>query len=106
MPELFANGCLASQAAKRKFLLLAGVRWNPFGGDAGEDTLPLGPDERLDVLNDVQGVEQRALDQGTGSIKISCERFPEERQNLKWCSDAMDKLIIEANVSVCAVAGA
>ncbi len=36
-------------------------------------------------------------DQGT--LKIACELFPASRMNEKWCSDTLDKLLAEANVS-------
>ncbi|PWN49252.1 hypothetical protein IE53DRAFT_388549 [Violaceomyces palustris] len=32
-----------------------------------------------------------------GKIVISCETLPSERQNMKWCSDTLDKMIAEAN---------
>jgi small subunit ribosomal protein S35 len=34
-----------------------------------------------------------------GYIKISCELFPETQMNLKWCMDALRRLVKEANVS-------
>jgi small subunit ribosomal protein S35 len=33
-----------------------------------------------------------------GYIKISCELFPETQMNLRWCMDALRKLVKEANV--------
>jgi Mitochondrial ribosomal subunit protein len=35
-----------------------------------------------------------------GYIKISCELFPETQMNLKWCMDALRRLVKEANVRV------
>ena len=85
--DLFQSGRLnSSQAARRKLLLLAGCRWDTLGEEV--------------MLDDVKELEKAALEKGVGQIKISCERFPEERMNLKWCSDTIDKLIEEANVSV------
>ncbi|GAA5931309.1 mitochondrial 37S ribosomal protein mS35 RSM24 [Sporobolomyces koalae] len=31
-----------------------------------------------------------------GTFKLSCELFPSERMNEKWCSDTLDKLVAEA----------
>lgn len=71
---------LKNDAAIHKFKLLAGVRWSlEPPRDAG-----IGPDE--------SGREH-------GYIKISCEDFPRPGMNLKWASDALDRLITEANVS-------
>lgn len=61
--------------------LLAGPRWTPNPPtDAG-----------------VSGLEVWQ----NGFIKISCEHFPKPAMNLKWASDALDRLIVEANVSYC-----
>lgn len=68
--------------AKRKFLHLAGTRWDPGEGVLAE---PL----RLD------GDYLRNVPQ-SGTLKISCERFPTEKQNMKWCSDVLDEMIAEA----------
>lgn len=87
--DLFQSGRLkASQAARRKLLLLAGVRWDSMG-------------EEVRYQDDLRLLEKEAIEKGVGRIKISCERYPEERMNLKWCSDTIDKLIEEANVSTC-----
>ncbi|CAD6569495.1 MAG: hypothetical protein CYPHOPRED_003397 [Cyphobasidiales sp. Tagirdzhanova-0007] len=53
---------LSSPKSVRKFLLLAGPRWDP--------------DRK--------------------SVKISCEMFPTSNMNMKWCSDALERLIKEA----------
>lgn len=70
---------LRHEAAVHKIKLLAGPRWtsNP-PADAG-----------------VSGLSTW----GNGYIKISCEDFPKPSMNLKWASDALDALIVEANVS-------
>lgn len=84
--DLFESGKLdSSPYARRKLLLLAGVRWDPMGEEVKYEDLRL--------------LEKEAIKNGLGMIKISSERFPEERMNLKWCSDTIDKLIEEANVS-------
>lgn len=71
---------LKNDAAIHKFKLLAGPRWSP---EAPKDS----------GLGHVE-------DSGAhGYIKISCEDFPEPAMNLKWASDALDRLIAEANVS-------
>ncbi|KAF4623931.1 hypothetical protein D9613_001718 [Agrocybe pediades] len=68
---------LKDDAAKHKFILLAGPRWSPVPhADAG-----------------VGGTEIW----GNGYVKISCEDFPKASQNLKWASDTLDKMIEEAN---------
>lgn len=71
---------LRDENAIHKFKVLAGPRWTPEPPkDAG-----IGPNES---------------DRVHGYIKIACEDFPEPAQNLKWASDIIDRLIIEANVS-------
>lgn len=65
--------------ARHAFKLLAGPRWSPSPPpDSG-----IGP-------NEGKGSD--------GYIKISCEDFPQPGMNLKWISDALDRLIDEANV--------
>ncbi|KAJ1020148.1 hypothetical protein NDA16_004428 [Ustilago loliicola] len=66
-------GAVKDAKSKHKLLLLAGSRFHANGGKEG-------------------------LEQGKGEIKISCELFPNERQNMKWCSDTLDALVKEANV--------
>lgn len=78
---------LANKAAIHKFKLLAGVRWSlqpPRDSGVGKD-------------------ETKLLSEGGhGYFKISHEAFPELSMNLKWCSDTLDRLIVEANVcSIC-----
>jgi small subunit ribosomal protein S35 len=55
---------LSSDAARHKFRVLAGQRW-----DSVKDT-----------------------------VKISCERFPSQKMNEKWCSDTIVKLLAESEV--------
>lgn len=84
--DLYDSGRLHDTiAARRKLLLLAGVRWDPMGEEI--------------YTENTEDLERQALEEGLGRIRISCERYPEERMNLKWCSDTIDKLIEEANVS-------
>ncbi|KAK4058901.1 37S ribosomal protein S24, mitochondrial [Microbotryomycetes sp. JL221] len=53
---------LSSDAARHKFKLISGPRWNSL----------------------------------TDEVKISCEQFPIDKMNEKWCSDTLDKMIAEA----------
>ena len=72
---------LSGEQAIHKIKLLAGPRWTPNPPiDAG-----VGRDEEWK----------------NGFIKISCEAFPKASMNLKWASDTLDKLVDEANVSIC-----
>ena len=71
---------LKNDAAIHKFKLLAGVRWSP---EPPKDS----------------GIDQDEPGKEHGYIKISCEDFPRPAMNLKWASDALDRLIAEANVS-------
>ncbi|SJX65954.1 related to RSM24-mitochondrial ribosomal protein of the small subunit [Sporisorium reilianum f. sp. reilianum] len=68
---LVKAGALKDAKSKHKLLLLAGSRFHPRGAAPKRDQ---------------------------GEIKISCELFPNERQNMKWCSDTLDALVKEANV--------
>lgn len=70
---------LRNDAARHRFKVLAGVRWSiEPPKDAG-----IGRDEDVGKH---------------GYIKISCEDFPKASMNLKWASDAIDRLIAAANV--------
>uniref|UniRef100_V5EL45 Likely mitochondrial ribosomal protein Rsm24p n=2 Tax=Kalmanozyma brasiliensis (strain GHG001) TaxID=1365824 RepID=V5EL45_KALBG len=69
--ELVKAGAVKDAKSKHKLLLLAGTRFQP---------------------KSLQGEGDK------GEIKISCELFPNERQNMKWCSDTLDALVKEANV--------
>ena len=68
---------LKGDVAFHKAKLLAGPRWTP------------GPPKD-------SGYENNAGSKH-GYIKISCEDFPEPAMNLKWISDALDRLVAEAN---------
>ncbi|KAF8350148.1 mitochondrial ribosomal subunit protein-domain-containing protein, partial [Amanita rubescens] len=70
---------LTGEDAIHKLKLLAGPRWTPNPpADAGVSSLD---------------------NWGNGYIKISCEDFPKPAQNLKWASDALDRLVAEAERS-------
>lgn len=69
--ELVKSGAVKDAKSKHKLLLLAGSRFHMKGRESEGDK---------------------------GEIKISCELFPNERQNMKWCSDTLDALVKEANV--------
>lgn len=81
--------------AQRKLLHLAGPRWHP-----GQGVLPevMDLEGKYDPAAAAEGQEEsvplRVPD--VGEIKISCELFPEQAQNMKWCSDALDAMIHEA----------
>ena len=71
---------LNGEQAIHKIKLLAGPRWTPNPPtDAG-----VGLNEEWK----------------NGFIKISCESFPRPSMNLSWASDALDKLVEVANVSL------
>lgn len=73
---------LQDKDAIHTFKLLAGPRWSPEPPrDAG-----VGPEE---------------IGREHGYFKISCEDYPKGPMNLKWISDTLDRLIMEANVSIC-----
>lgn len=69
---------LRDEAAIHKLKVLAGTRWTP------------SPPANSGV--------SRLEHWGNGYIQISCEDFPKPAMNLKWASDALDRLIAEANV--------
>ncbi|VDB99709.1 unnamed protein product [Peniophora sp. CBMAI 1063] len=64
--------------ATHKLKVLAGVRWTSE------------PPKDAGFRYKEEGGEH-------GYIKISCEDFPEPSMNLKWASDALDRLVAEAN---------
>ena len=92
--ELFASSHFkdAGNAAKRKFLHLAGSRWIPSSGNYNQ-----GPQVQEVFRQDGKYADVEAP--AVGIIKIACERFPFESQNMKWCSDAFDLLLEESKVS-------
>lgn len=69
---------LKDDVAIHKAKLLAGVRWSE---EPPKDSGVLGSSEEGEH----------------GYIKISCEDFPRPLMNLKWISDAVDRLVAEAN---------
>ena len=69
---------LKDDDARRRFKLLAGVRWSPEPPKDG-------------------GVSPNEADEW-GWFKLSCEDFPKPAMNLKWASDTLDRLVFEANV--------
>ncbi|WFC93389.1 37S ribosomal protein S24, mitochondrial [Malassezia brasiliensis] len=90
--ELFRASQLTAPAAQIKFLLLAGARWRPANVQV------------VEALNAAraQGTEalQRALDTpDLGTLKISCADYPHETQNMKWCSDVLDRMLSEAQAT-------
>ncbi|KAG6885853.1 hypothetical protein C0993_008816 [Termitomyces sp. T159_Od127] len=68
---------LRDASAIHKLKLLAGPRWTP------------NPPTDAGVQKDAPW--------GNGYVKISCEDFPTPAMNLKWASDALDRLVLEAN---------
>lgn len=73
---------LRNEAAIHRAKLLAGVRWS------------IEPPKN-------SGVQCSSEEGKHGYIKISCEDFPRPSMNLKWISDAIDRLIAEANDESC-----
>ena len=74
---------LKDAAAVHKLKLLAGPRWTPK------------PPKDAGVMEDEAW--------GNGYIKISSDTYRNAEMNLKWVSDALDRLVAEANVSTRAV---
>ena len=70
---------LKDDAARHSLKLIAGTRWTP------------SPPRDSGIGKDEPGGEH-------GYVKISCEDFPRPAMNLKWASDALDRLVEEANV--------
>jgi small subunit ribosomal protein S35 len=91
--DLFESGKLTSEAARRKLLLIAGARWDPLEQQPPDQSSEHG----FHLHAEHSQIEKLALASGVGTIKISCERFPHERMNIKWCSDTVDKMLREAN---------
>lgn len=91
--ELFASEHFAklSNAQMRKFLHLAGTHWIPGDEYRGSDLVK-------EVYRE-DGAYSDVPAPAVGHIKISCERFPHENQNIKWCSDVFDALLAEVKVS-------
>ncbi|KAI5124681.1 hypothetical protein M0805_004289 [Coniferiporia weirii] len=71
---------LQGSKARHTFKLLAGPRWSPAPPpDSGIGSMEAGNED--------------------GYVKISCEDFPQPGMNLKWISDVLDRLIVEANAN-------
>ena len=70
---------LKDDAARHSFKLIAGSRWTPI------------PPRDSGIGSDEPGG-------GHGYVKIACEDFQRSAMNLKWASDALDRLIQGANV--------
>ncbi|WFC98805.1 37S ribosomal protein S24, mitochondrial [Malassezia yamatoensis] len=87
--ELWKAAKLSSPQAKHKFLLLAGARWQPADLDVVQ-SLNSALEQGGDTL--AKAYDTHSL----GSIRIGCNRCPHETQNMKWCSDVLDKMIAEA----------
>ncbi|KAF8316154.1 hypothetical protein DL93DRAFT_2056580 [Clavulina sp. PMI_390] len=79
---------LKDAAAMHKFKLLAGTRW----------TIEPPKDAGL-AKEEMQAEASKDSLQRHGYFKISHEAFPELSMNLKWCSDTLDQLLVEANTS-------
>lgn len=74
-----AHLSLKDDAARHSLKLIAGSRWTP------------DPPRDSGIGSDEPGGEH-------GYVKIACEDFQRPAMNLKWASDALDRLIEEANV--------
>ena len=72
---------LRDATAIHKCKVLAGVRWSSEPPKDG-------------------GFRYKEAGGEHGYIKIACEDFKEPAMNLKWASDALDRLVAEANVRV------
>lgn len=115
--DLFSSGELENLNQRKRFLLLSGVRWDPFSrteskirNEKARAKLGWHGDNIRDAARELSGTAtsteaseewdvKSILKNGQGSIKISCERFPNREQNIKWCGDRLMDLIKEAKVS-------
>lgn len=70
---------LKDDAARHNLKLIAGSRWTP------------SPPRDSGIAAGGEGAEH-------GYVKVSCEDFPRPAMNLKWASDLLDRLVVEANV--------
>ncbi|EAU93200.2 hypothetical protein CC1G_10268 [Coprinopsis cinerea okayama7 len=70
---------LKDAKAIHKFKLIAGPRWTP------------------NPPKDAGVCEHEVWQNGNGYFKISCDTFSSPEMNAKWASDALDRLIKEAN---------
>jgi len=104
---------LSSDAAKHKFLLLAGERFDSSAGlkdardrvrvqlakQSSKDADEVLPGHALYTAGANLTDEQEATlrKEWLGQVKIASDRFPNERMNATWCLDTLYKLIQEAN---------
>lgn len=92
--DLFNWEVLSTPLSKHKFLLLAGPRWQPPNASFVERwNTALSKGENF--LSDICQKED-----DLGSVKIASNSMPHESQNMKWCSDVLDRMVSEANVRV------
>ena len=92
--DLFNGEVLSTPLSKHKFLLLAGPRWQPPNASFVERwNTALSKGENF--LSDICQKED-----DLGSVKIASNSMPHESQNMKWCSDVLDRMVSEANVRV------
>lgn len=80
----------AKTKAGRKLLHLAGPRWDPEARTERNNQQQPTLLEPFNLEGDYKTLPAQ------GQIKISCEQFDTERQNMKWCSDVLDKMIEES----------
>lgn len=94
--KLLSSGALKSSEAAHKLKLLASTHFRPDDPEKAFGLRGL----RLDASQKEQG-EKSSSDNSIedGEIKISCERFPLENQNLRWAAERVQLLCEEANVS-------
>ena len=90
MHDLFVSGVLKSSFAKHKFLLLLGPRWRP-----ADSALV----QRLNdaLVSGAEALESLYASEPLGEFKITSSDLPHQSQNMKWCSDVLDKMIAESN---------
>lgn len=89
--DLFNGEVLSTPLSKHKFLLLAGPRWQPPNASFVERwNTALSKGENF--LSDICQKED-----DLGSVKIASNSMPHESQNMKWCSDVLDRMVSEAN---------
>lgn len=90
--DMFGSDALPTPLARHKFLLLAGPRWKPPTPEfvtQWNDALQAGPDALEALWKNTDDL---------GSVKIASQNMPHEAQNMKWCSDVLDRMVSEAIV--------
>ncbi|PWN41207.1 hypothetical protein IE81DRAFT_324819 [Ceraceosorus guamensis] len=88
--KLLSSGALHSTQAAHKLKLLASTHFKP---DDPIDAFAL----KSSMLNANAKTERGTTRNEDGVIKISCERFPQESQNLRWAAERVQLLCEEAN---------